>query len=135
MEQYSCLKKLIVFLMALVCVFGVVECGAKNDYYIRITVPAGCQGEFIYSNEEISPLKKQLTISSIDLSEDTGFVLKSIVEAEENAYECTDFPKGEPMIIDVKKGAWYTIGIAMQNPTDEDITVCFNVENVKVRIE
>ena len=129
------MKKFIVFLMALACVFSVVGCGAKKDYNIRITVPAGSQGEFIYSDEEISPLKKQLTISSIDLSEDAGFVLKSIVEVEENAYECTDFPKGEPMIIDVKKGAWYTIGIAMQNPTDEDITVCFNVKNVKVRIE
>ena len=135
MEKCSHMKKLIVFLMTLVCVFGVVGCGAKNDYNIRITVPAGSQGEFIYSDEEISSLKKQLTISSIDLSEDAEFVLKPVAEDEENAYECTDFPKGEPMIINVEKGAWYKIGITMQNSTDEDMVVVFNVEHVKVRIE
>ena len=129
------MKKRIVFLMALVCVFGVVGYGAKNDYNIRITVPVESQGEFIYSDEEISPLKKQLTISSIDLSEDAEFVLKPVAEAEENVYECTDFPKGEPMIIDIEKGTWYKIGIARQNPTDEDIVVVFNVEYVKVRTE
>lgn len=129
------MKKRIVFLMTLVCVLGIVGCGAKNDYNIRITVPAGSQGELIYSDEEISSLKKQLTISSIDLSEDAEFVLKPVAEDEENAYECTDFPKGEPMIINVEKGAWYKIGITMQNSTDEDMVVVFNVEHVKVRIE
>ena len=39
------------------------------------------------------------------------------------------------MLIEVEKGAWYKIGIAMENPTDEDIVVVFHVVNVKVRIE
>lgn len=39
------------------------------------------------------------------------------------------------MLLEAEKGEWYKIGIAMQNPTDEDIVVVFNVENVKVRIE
>ena len=39
------------------------------------------------------------------------------------------------MLIDVEKGAWYKIGGAMENPTDEDIVVVFHVVNVKVRIE
>ena len=34
-----------------------------------------------------------------------------------------------------EKGAWYKIGIAMENPTDEDIVVVFHVVNAKVRIE
>ena len=39
------------------------------------------------------------------------------------------------MLIEVEKGTWYKIGIAMENPTDEDIVVVFHVENAKVRIE
>ena len=39
------------------------------------------------------------------------------------------------MLIEVEKGAWFKIGIAMDNPTDEDIVVVFHVVNVKVRIE
>ena len=64
---------------------------------------------------------------------DAKFVLKSIDETKDNAYECTNFPKGVPMLIEVEKGAWYKIGISMQNPTDEDFVVVFHVENVKVR--
>ena len=43
--------------------------------------------------------------------------------------------KVEPILIDVEKGAWFKIGIVLQNPTDEDIVVGITVENVKVRIE
>ena len=129
------MKKYIAFLLALVCVLGLVGCVTKTDYNIRIVVPAGNQEEFIYSDEEISPRKKQLTIKSIDVSEDAEFVLKPVEATQENAYECTNFPKGEPMLLEAEKGEWYKIGIAMQNPTDEDIVVVFNVENVKVRIE
>lgn len=129
------MKKLIVLFLAMICTMGLIGCSAKADHNIRIVVPAGSQGEFIYSEEEISPRKNQLTVKSIDVSEDAEFVLKSIEATQENAFACTDFPKGEPMIIDVEKGAWYKIGIAMENSIDEDIIVVFNVENVKVRIE
>ena len=39
------------------------------------------------------------------------------------------------MIVYAEKGAWYRIGIAVQNPADEDIIVVINVEDVVVRIE
>lgn len=129
------MKKLMAFLLALTCVLGLIGCSSKRDYNIRIVVPAGHQGEFIYSEEEISPRKSQLDIKSIDMSKDAEFVLKPVDTTQENTYECTNFPKGEPMLIEVEKGAWYKIGIAMENPTDEDIIVVFNVENVKVRTE
>ena len=129
------MKKLIAFVLALVCVLGLAGCSAQKEYAIRIVVSAGSQGEFVYSDEEISPRKSRLEIKSIDLAEDAEFVLKPIEETEGNIYECTNFPKGEPMLIDVEKGAWYKIGIAMENPTDEDIVVVFHVVNVKVRIE
>ena len=107
----------------------------QSDYAIKIVVPAGSQGEFVYSDEELSPRKSQLDIKSIDMPMDAEFVLKPIDATQENTYECTNFPKGEPMLIEVEKGAWFKIGIAMDNPTDEDIVVVFHVVNVKVRIE
>ena len=129
------MKRLIAFILTLVCVLGLVGCSAQKDYAVRIVVPAGNQGEFVYSEEEISPRKSQLDIKSIDMSEDAEFVLMPVGETQENVYECTDFPKGEPMLIDVEKGTWYKIGIAVENTTNEDIIVVFHVVNAKVRIE
>ena len=129
------MKRLIAFILTLVCVLGLVGCSAQKDYAVRIVVPAGNQGEFVCSEEEISPRKSQLDIKSIDMSEDAKFVLMPVGETQENVYECTNFPKGEPMLIDVEKGAWYKIGIAMENPTDEDIVVVFHIVNVKVRVK
>lgn len=129
------MKKLIVFVLALVCVLGLAGCAMQSEHAIRIVVPAGSQGEFIYSDEEISSRKSRLEIKSIDMPEDAEFVLKPADTTQENTYECTNFPKGQPMLVDVEKGTWYKIGIAMENPTDEDIVVVFHVVNVKVRIE
>ena len=126
---------LLAVLFVVVCVVGLIRCSAQKTYTIKIVVPAGNQDEFIYSEEEISPRKSQLDITSIDVSEDAKFVLKSTEVMQENTFECTNFPKGKPMLIDVEKGAWYKVGIAMQNPTDEDIIVFFYVENAKVRTE
>ena len=129
------MKKLMTLVLALACVLVLAGCSAQKEYAIRVVVPAGSHGEFIYSNEEILPRKSRLEIKSIDMSKDAEFVLKPVEETQGNAYECTNFPKGVPMLITVEKGAWYKIGIAMENPTDEDIIVVFHVVNVKVRIE
>ena len=40
-----------------------------------------------------------------------------------------------PVKLDVEKGAWYKIGVNMQNPTAEDIDVYVTVRGVEVRIE
>jgi hypothetical protein len=115
--------------------------GQGETYTIHVTVPAGTMDEFlyiedfIYSDEEFSPQKKQLTLKSIDLPDGTEFVLKPIEVTEENAYERTYLDRGEPLLVDVEKGAWFKIGIALQNPTDEDIVVAITVENVRVRIK
>ena len=129
------MKRLIAFILTLVCVLGLVGCSAQKEYAVRIVVPAGNQGGFVYSEEEISSRKSRLEIKSIDMPEDAEFVLRSVGETQENVYECTDFPKGEPMLIDVEKGTWYKIGIAVENTTNEDIIVVFHVVNAKVRIE
>lgn len=135
------MKKLIPLVLVLAGVLAWFIWGRGETYTVHITVPAGTTDEFvyiedfIYSDEEISPQKNQLELKTIDVPDSTEFVLKPIWVTEENAYERTYFVKGEPLIIDVEKGAWFKIGIALQNPTDEDIVVGITVENVKVRIE
>ena len=128
------MKKLITFVLALICVFASAGCSAQREFAIKVVVPAGSRGEFVYSDEELSPRKGRIEVKSIDMTEDAVFVLKPIDESQGNVYECTNFPKGESMLIDAEKGAWYKIGVAMDNPTDEDIVVVFHVGNVIIRI-
>ena len=135
------MKKLIPLILVLVGIFAWFVWGQGETYTVQITVPAGTMDEFvyiedfIYSDAEISPQKNQLELKTIDVPDYTEFVLKPIEVTEENAYERTYFDKGRPLVIDVEKGAWFQIGIALQNPTDEDIVVSITVENVKVRNE
>ena len=135
------MKKTIALVLALVCILSWFIWGQGETYTIHVTVPAGTMDEFvyiedfIYSDEEISPQKKQLTLKSIDVPDGTEVVLKPIEVTEENAYERTYLDRGEPLLIDVEKGAWFKIGVALQNPTGEDIVVGITVENVKVRIK
>lgn len=134
-------KVLVAIVLVLAGILAWVIWGQGETYTIHVTVPAGTMDEFvyiedfIYSDEEISPQKKQLTLKSIDLPDGTEFVLQPVEVKEENAYERTYLDIGQPLLIDVEKGAWFKIGIALQNPTGEDIVVGITVENVKVRIK
>ena len=54
---------------------------------------------------------------------------------EENAYEPTYITPGLPVKMNVEKGAWFKIGVSVQNDTNTDQTVYVEVEDVVVRIE
>lgn len=55
---------------------------------------------------------------------------------EENAYDEPIYITAvAPAKMDVEKGAWFKIGVNMQNPTAEDIDVYVTVRGVEVRIE
>ena len=131
----------LILVLALAGVLAWVLWGQGESYTVHVTVPACTTGEFvyiedfIYSDEEISPQKDRLELKAINIPDRTEFVLKPIKVTEENAYERTYLDNGQPLLIDVEKGAWFLIGIALQNPTDEDIVVGITVENVKVRIK
>ena len=135
------MKKLTAFILALVCVLILGGCGKNDTYTISITIPAGTteeftyQEDFVYSDEEISPISDRITIWAGEGLGDTEVVLKPIEVREENAYEPTYLTPGMPVEMDVEKGAWFKIGVAVQNPTDADITVYVEVEGVTVRIE
>ncbi len=107
----------------------------EKSYNIRITIPAGSSEAFMYSDTEISPKNNKITITSGDGLGDCEVVLKTVEVKEENAYEPTYLTRGMPVKMDVEKGAWFKIGVNIQNPTDENIDVYVNVSNVDLRIE
>ena len=135
------MKRLITLILAIFYIISLVGCGNSDTYKIRITIPANSteeisyQEDFVYSDEEISPKGNKITIYSGDGLGDTEVVLKPIEVKEENAYEPTYITPGMPVKMDVEKGAWFKIGVNMQNDTDTDIDVYVEVEGVEVRIE
>ena len=141
------MKKKILIIVGIVVVAILIVLGIwtllndRKSFDIRITIPAETTGEFIYqedfiySDTEISPIGNKIKISSGKGLGDTEVVLKPIEVKEENAYEPTYLTPGMPIEIDVEKGAWFKIGVNMQNPTDEDIDVYVTVTGVELRIE
>lgn len=129
------MKKLIALCLAFVFILTLAGCGKNDTYKIRITVPAGSTEDFVYSDEEISPIGNKITISCGDGLGDTEVVLKTIEVKEKTEYSPTYLTPGMPVEMDVEKGAWFKIGVSMQNNTDTDKVIYVEVEGVKVRIE
>ena len=135
------MRKYVAIVLALIFILSLTGCGRNDTYKIRITIPAGTteeivyQEDFIYSDEEISPIGNKITISSVEGLGDTEIVLKTIEVKEENAYEPTHLTPGMPVEMDVEKGALFKISVSMQNDTDTDKNVYVEIEGVEVRIE
>jgi beta-lactamase regulating signal transducer with metallopeptidase domain len=106
-----------------------------REYQIRITIPAGSTEAFCYSDEEISPKGNTLTFYAGEGLGDTEIALLPVEVREENAYdEPAYITPGMPVKMDVEKGAWFKIGVNVQNTTDESMDVYVSVKNVEVRI-
>lgn len=142
------MKKFIALILSVICVLGLAGCiGAQKSHTVEIIIPAGYEDafeftdkaifpdSFIYSEEEISPRRKTLTIKAGAGYDSTVVMLKPIDYKEENAYEPIVLTHDEPVTIDVEKGAWFKIGIAIENPSDVPIASSVVVENVEIRIE
>lgn len=82
------------------------------------------------NDEEISPKNKKIAITSGEGLGDCEVVLKPVEAQKENAYEPTYLTHGMPVKMEAEKGAWYQIGINMQNPTDEDKDGYVNVSGI-----
>ena len=106
-----------------------------KEYQIRITIPAGSETGFYYSDEEICPKRNTLTIAKGGHLGDMEVILLPVEVKEENAYDEPIYITAvAPAKMDVEKGAWFKIGVNMQNPTAEDIDVYVIVRGVEVRI-
>lgn len=105
--------------------------GAKHE--LRIIVPAGSQDEYVFCDEEISSGKGIVTVSSGKGLGDTAVILERI---DKYAYAATYLTPGMPVDLEVEPSAWYRVGIAQQNPTDEDQEAFVVVKgDIELRIE
>ena len=127
----------VIIIAVIVCVI-VAVCFLTNpkqdSYTLRIVVPAGSQEEFVYSHEEVSTIKNSIKIWSGDGLGDTEVLLFPVNKTAETGYTATYLTHGMPVEFDAEKDTWFKIGVNMQNPTNEDIIVYVEVENVEVRI-
>ena len=106
----------------------------QDRYTLRIVVPAGSQEEFVYTEEEVSTVRNSIKIWSGDGLGDTEVLLFPVNKTAETGYTATYITHGMPVEFDAEKDTWFKIGVNMQNPTNEDIIVYVEVENVEVRI-
>lgn len=106
-----------------------------REYQIRITIPAGSEWAYCYSDEQISPKGNTLTITNGEGLGDTEVILLPVEVKKENAYdEASYMTPGMPAKFEVEKGAWFKIGVRVQNTSAEDRKVYVTVRNVDVRI-
>ena len=128
------MKKLMLSVMMFVMALGLVSCGRGEDHTIEIVIPAGTWDTIVYADEEISPKKDTLKISAGAGITSSDVVLLPVEVTEENAYEPMYLQQNEPVKMDVEKNAWFKIGVAIQNPSNHDIAVAIEVEDVELRI-
>ena len=126
-----------VIIAVIICV-GVAVCFLTNPkqdrYTLRIVVPAGSQEEFVYTEEEVSTVRNSIKIWSGDGLGDTEVLLFPVNKTAETGYTATYLTHGMSVEFDAENDTWFKIGVNMQNPTNEDIIVYVEVENVEVRI-
>lgn len=127
----------VIIIAVIICV-GVAVCFLTNPkqdrYTLRIVVPAGSQEEFVYSDEEVSAIRRSIKIWAGDGLGDTEVCLSPVSETTKAEYTATYLTHGKSVEFDAKKDEWFKIGVNIQNPTNEDIIVYVEVENVEVRI-
>ena len=127
----------VIIIAVIICV-GVAACFLTNPkqdrYTLRIVVPAGSQEEFVYTEEEVSTVRNSIKIWSGDGLGDTEVILSPVNKTTETRYTATYLTHGMSVEFDAENDTWFKIGVNMQNPTNEDIIVYVEVENVEVRI-
>ena len=107
----------------------------RSRFDIRITIPAGSKGGVYYSDEEISPKRGRVTFAVGQDVGDTRISLEPVEVRQENAYDEEPYvTPGMPVEMEAERGAWFKVGIYMDNPGDEDRDVYVTVWPVEVRI-
>lgn len=141
------MKKPIALFLILISMLTLASCGGRGERHtLEFTIPAGYTDAFtfsnkvldydafIYSAEEISPTKKTLTLKAGAGYSSVPVILKVVECQEENAYEPILLTHDKPVTINVEKGAWFQIGIALDNSAEVPIAASVIVEAVEVRI-
>lgn len=104
----------------------------KNDTYeITFHIPAGCENELVFSEEEISPLKKKVFF---EVGQDVGDNEIRLMDEDGNSNLCVYVTPGINSDIEMKQGVWYKVGIYGRNDTEEEKILRVTVKNVEARI-
>ena len=126
------MKKWIAFLLLLVLVLC--GCGKQQTSRVQITVPAGSEKAFYFSEEQIAATGKKITISAGQELGDTEVLLCPVSDTVTSGYVATALTSGKPVTFDADEGVWFTVGLCLQNDTDTDKTFSVEVSGVEVRI-
>lgn len=134
------MKKKIFIIVSIIIIIaitiGVYLCKQRRTSFdISITIPAGSQEEFLYSDEIICPIGDTITIWAGENLGDTTVVLQPVKVKEKTAYTPEYLTHGMPVKIDVEKGAWFKVGISMQNNGTDDIQKYVTVDGIVCMIE
>lgn len=125
------MKKALVLLCILVSLLSLASCGKEDNLKIDFTIPAGNAETFVFSDQEFSPEKNSITLSS-----DTEVVLKLSKVRGENTYELTTTLTPEKLFeLDVEKGATFKIGVYLVSPSNVDTAVHIEIEGAARYIE
>ncbi len=106
----------------------------RDAFDIKIVIPAGSEGGFYYSEEEISPNGSRVTLSAGEGIGDTEVVLYPVDRKDADEYKPVYMTPGLPVKMNAQKGAWFRVGVNADNASNEDRVVYVRVEGITVRI-
>lgn len=109
---------------------------ANNGETIRITIPAGNQGDMVWSDEEISPRGRSVILSCGEGLGDCAVNLLPTQVQEENTHdEARYLGPGLSVKMKAEQNGWFRVGVSVWNETDHDINVYVRADNVDVRMQ
>ena len=131
------MKKHISLLLVLVCLLSLCGCGNRDEKHtIEILIPAGSTESFVYSDVEVRPTGRKITISAGAGISDTEVILKPVDDTLEPGYVAEYLTRGLSVEFDATgvTDEWFKIGVSIQNDSDKGpIAVAVVVEGVEIR--
>ena len=136
------MKKHISLLLVLVCLLSLCGCGNRGEKHtIEILIPAGSTESFVYSDVEVRPTGRKITLSAGAGISDTEVILKPVNDSLEPGYVAEYLTRGMPVEFDIAgvTDEWFKIGVSIQNDSDQNdsdkgpIAVAVVVEGVEIR--
>ncbi len=107
--------------------------GCSKQYDVSVTIPAGNESAFAYSETEVTSIGQNITVIAKQGTPDCAVILKE-VSSTDTKFESMYLTPGMSVKFKTEKGVWYQIGIAAQNPAEEDYKMVVTVKNAEVRI-
>ena len=104
----------------------------NNTYSVKVIIPAGF--DYNQSDEEFSPLKSKITITLDEGHNNAKIILIPNEARTETAYEPVTLTAGVPVTIDVEKGAWFEIGVILDEAASVENQFIFSINGIETRI-